>query len=215
MKVFMKNKENIRNFFIVSATVIYNCIVYQFGVMFPERATLIGTSWDLKIPFINYFIYFYVSWYALIFFVPFFISLYDKNKFKHYIEMISIALTISLIIFLIFPTVMERTNLHLLTNSFTDRIIKFIYKAGSANACLPSLHVLLACGYMMPLFSKGSNKNWVRVLGLVTGSLIIASTLLVKQHVIYDVITSIAIDVICWYIVNRFNLDKYFRFLIK
>ncbi len=208
-------KNNLKNMLLVVLSVIYNTFVYRFGRMFPERATLVGTSLDLKIPYVSFFIYFYISWYIFIFLIPYLISLYDEDNFYKYITMIFISLTITLIIYIAFPTVMERHNLDLLTNSFTDRLVKLIYSLGSTNACIPSLHVLLASGYMMPLIKNKKVPVWLKVLGLTSGTLIIISTLLVKQHVIYDVISAITINAVVWFVIIKFNLDEYLKKVIK
>lgn len=208
-------KINYKDIFLIILSVFYNTIVYRFGRMFPDRASLVGSSLDLEIPYVGFFIYFYVSWYIFIFLIPYLISIYDKEQFYKYLTMIFISLTITLIIYILFPTVMERHNLDLLTNSFTDRVVKLIYSLGSTNACCPSLHVLLASGYMIPLVTRKKLPIWLKLLGIISGFLIIISTLLVKQHVIIDLVVAILINIIVWLFVCKFNLDKYFKRIVK
>ncbi len=200
-------KNNFINFLLIVFTIILNTFVYRVGRLFPYRATIVGTSLDLEIPYVGWFIYFYISWYILIFLIPYLVSFYDKKVFYKYITMITISLFISLIIYLLFPTQMIRYNLDLLTLSFTDRLVALIYKLGSTLACIPSLHVLLASGYAIPLF-KAKIPKWLKYLGVITSFLIVISTLLVKQHIIYDVISAITINIIVWFFVNKYNLQS-------
>ena len=208
-------KNNLYDLILVIISVLYNCFVYSFGRMFPDRAILVGNALDLKIPYVGFFIYFYISWYLFIVLIPYLISFYDKDRFHKYLTMIFISLTVSLVIYILFPTVMIRTNLDLLTNSFTDKVVKFIYGVGSVNACAPSLHVLLASGYMLPLIGTKKIPVWLKILGLLSGTLIILSTVLVKQHVLIDLVVAISINVVSWIVVCKFKLDRFLKKVVK
>lgn len=196
-------KKELKNILLVCSIIIFNLFVYSVGRAFPDRATIIGTNLDLKIPYIKYFIYFYVSWYFFIFIIPYFIARFDKKSFKEYYLMMIISLFITLIIYIVFPTEMIRTNLDLIGNGITDKIVLLVYKNGSVNACLPSLHVLLSMGYMMPLFNNNKMPKWLKYLGFISGFGIIISTLFVKQHLIYDLIASIVIVIFAYEISKK------------
>lgn len=205
----MKTKKVI---YMLLMILILELVIYKIGELCGYRAFLLTSSFDDLIPFIKYFIYFYISWYVFIFVVPYVISLYDKEKFYKYISTAVVSLMIALIIFVLFPTIMTRP---LITDTdFTSKIITLLYQVSSPSKCIPSLHVVFSVMFVLPLIKDKKMPRWFKVLTWIFTIGIILSTLFIKQHMIYDVISGIAVCLISWFIVNKFKLHKYLKKLI-
>lgn len=147
------------------------------------------TNIDDKLPFINIFIIPYIAWY---FFIFFYLLYFFFKELKVYLETLLIIVIGEIICFLIyyfFQTTVERPVLH--NEGLFNRLTIFIYNHDEPYNCFPSLHVLTTYA-VMNSFSKIEVKqfyNSVFLYGL--GTLIIISTVFVKQHVIIDVLSSV------------------------
>ena len=122
-----------------------------------------------------------------------------------------LSLFVTLIVYIFAPTIIIREEINLLNNTLTDTLITHIYHAGSTLASAPSLHVLLAFGFMMPLINGKTTPNIIRIIGGILGLLIILATVFIKQHALIDVVTSIFIVIACYFITKAFKLDKYIK----
>ena len=201
--------DKIKSLTIVIGAVILQTTIYYTGRQLGSRAYLLGNTLDLKIPYISWFVYFYISWYILIFLVPYMISRYDKEIFFKYITTLVLSLFITLIAFIAFPTTMERYVIA--TNTFNDQIIKAIYAKGSVLCCSPSLHILLTSLFMFPIFRNAAIPNLFKICTYIMSIGIILSTVLIKQHVLIDIPTSIVVNIICWTVVLKFKLQRYLK----
>ena len=200
-------EKNRKVLLLIIGIIIFQLIIYCIGEYCGYRAHLLTTELDNKIPYISWFIYFYISWYLLLFIVPYVIYINDKISFLKYLSSVIVSLLITLLIFIAYPTVMTRTPI--ITNTFNDFLVEFIYNVSTPTKCIPSLHVVFATSFM--LYTLGSkNLNKLYKINIVIISIgIILSTLFIKQHMIYDVISGILVVVISWLLVNKLNLYKY------
>jgi hypothetical protein len=201
--------DKIKSLIIVIGAIVLQTTVYYTGRQFGSRAYLLGNTIDLKIPYISGFVYFYISWYILIFLVPYMISRYDQESFFKHMTTLALSLFITLIAFIAFPTTMERYVIT--TNTLNDQIVKAIYAKGSVLCCAPSLHILLTSLFMFPIFKNTAIPNLFKICTYIVSIGIILSTVLIKQHVFIDIPISIFVNVICWAVVDKFRLQRYLK----
>ena len=202
-------KINKKDLILIISVIVLNTTIYIIGRTNKITPYVVTGTLDSYIPFIKWFIYPYVSWYLLIFLMPLLVSIYDKDAFYKYITFMYLSLLVTLIVYII----IIREDINLLNNTLTDRLITHIYNAGSTLASAPSLHVLLAFGFMMPLINGKKVPNIIRIIGVILGLLIILATVFIKQHALIDVVTSIFIVIACYFITKVFKLDKYIKSL--
>lgn len=206
-------KINKKDLILIISVIVLNTTIYIIGRTNKITPYVVTGTLDSYIPFIKWFIYPYVSWYLLIFLMPLLVSIYDKDAFYKYITFMYLSLLVTLIVYIFAPTIIIREDINLLNNTLTDRLITHIYNAGSTLASAPSLHVLLAFGFMMPLINGKKVPNIIRIIGVILGLLIILATVFIKQHALIDVVTSIFIVIVCYFITKVFKLDKYIKSL--
>lgn len=190
--------------------ILIQTIFYQIGKVFSaNEAFLIHSSLDDKIPYLSFFIIFYIIWYFLLVLFPLFIVRHSEDKFYQYNLCILINAVVSLMVFLLFPTQIPR---YVITgNGIFDSIVKAIYYFDTPTVCLPSLHASVCFIVIYFCIFTKEMPNKYRVLFSMLSVLIILSTLFVKQHVVYDVALSFIITLIVYFIVSKFNLKEIFK----
>nr|WP_245644962.1 phosphatase PAP2 family protein [Peribacillus loiseleuriae] len=151
----------------------------------------ITTTLDSNTPFIPIFIIPYILWYAYLFcYLGYFCFKDIKIYFKSLILIVAAQL-ICFVIYFFFQTTVPRPTLE--SNNFILRLVDWIYSLDRPYNCFPSIHVLTT--FVVMLVSKQVKYKYVlnTICIHLAGTLIIVSTLFVKQHVIIDMIGSIVL----------------------
>ena len=95
---------------------------------------------DDVIPFVDWFVVFYVLWYPLLVGVGLLLLLKDKQAYERYFLMISIGFTASIIFFWILPNGQDlRLESFDRENIFTD-LISMLWASDTNTNVLPSMH---------------------------------------------------------------------------
>lgn len=159
-------------------------------------------SVDDMIPFCEYFIVPYVLWSPLLALMGVYLILRDGEGFRRYIWTLALTFFASALICVLLPNgqdlrpaVMEREN------AFTW-LVQFTYGIDTNTNVLPSVHVV---GVMSALFAlwhtPGLRKWYWRLGGTLIGSLVIISTLFVKQHAVLDILAGLLLSGMAYVII--------------
>lgn len=188
-------KEN-KSFVMTILILLGGQSVMYYGLkFFQTNPNYINYYLDDKIPFIGYFVYIYDLFYPLTFLALYY--LYKKDKETYFKGIISgtIGYIICGIIFVVYPTIMYRPVIPKLS-PLTDLVVKltFLYDNPPLN-CFPSIHCLFSFQVIYCFLSSKLSKR-DKIIVTITFLLIIISTLLVKQHYIFDVISAFLICII-------------------
>lgn len=200
MKKFIEENK----FYLKSVILIFglNALIYFLIKLFINDYHLISVPFDNKIPFIKEFIYIYIIWYPFLI-VSFFIVW--KNNRQKYIKLI-LTTVISLIIvymfFILYPTKVDRPAVNTF-NNLTTFITYVTFKSDTPVNCFPSVHCLLCFILMFSTIKDNKLPLLFKIIANVLSVLIILSTLLVKQHVILDVIGSLILAILSFYIITN------------
>ena len=188
----LKNKQ-----FIISLSILMlgNMFMYWFLKFFQSNPIYIDCYLDDKIPFWGWTVYIYNMFYP--FSIVSFFLIYKEDSKTYYKGLISciIGCLICYIIYLFLPTIMYRPVIPEY-DPFTNLVIKitFFFDDPPLN-CFPSLHCIFC---FQVLFSSIKAKYPVKkkVITAIISILIILSTMLLKQHYIYDVISALLVCII-------------------
>ena len=166
----------------------------------------------INFPIVKPFVYFYDIWYPFIILNTFLIYLYNKKIFKYLIVTMLLGALLSHITFVIYPSMIIRPDI--IVNNITDWILDFTYRTDTpAVNCLPSMHCVYC--FVTSFYILKCNKINIKYRSLIVtiSMLIVLSTLLIKQHIIEDVILSLIYTtiVIIFVYLNRKNIDKLFK----
>lgn len=152
---------------------------------------------DDMIPFIEYFIVPYFFWFAYVAFAIFYFFFKNKSEYYRLCAFLFIGMTVFLIISTVYPNghylrpaSFERDNI------FTD-MVRFLYKTDTPTNLFPSIHVYNSVGVNIAVWhSENFKKNKpVRYGSFLIMTSIILSTVFLKQHSVFDVITGIVLSV--------------------
>lgn len=200
-------KENKNRIIILILVLIFQAGIYSISKLFQRSPIYLNNYFDNIIPFIPYFVIFYITWFPLLFLVPLLVLKYDKKVFDRYIFTIFIFAIFEGIMFILLPTTMNREVINV--TSISTFIINIIYKVDTPVNLFPSAHCAFAILFIMSVLDVKKIKREYKLLISVISILIILSTLFIKQHVLIDVIGALAIIPI-YYILRKkkINIEK-------
>ena len=163
-------------------------MIYQVLNNRSQKAVDISTSIDQSIPFLPIFIIPYILWYAYMFCYLIYFCFKDTKVYIKTLMLIVIAELICFVIYFFFQTTVPRPTI--VSDNFINNLVQWIYTKDRPFNCFPSIHVLTTFTVMLASLHI-KNKHILNTLCIhISGSLIIISTLFVKQHVIFDMIGS-------------------------
>lgn len=163
-------------------------LIYQVLNEHPQKPADISTSLDHNIPFIPVFIIPYIIWYAYMFMYLVYFCFKDTRVFIKTLIMIVLAELVCFTIYFFFQTTVPRPDPQ--GNTLMIQLVKMVYANDQPYNCFPSIHVLTTFSIMLGSLNL-QNKHLLNTISIhLIGSLIIISTLFVKQHVILDMIGS-------------------------
>jgi membrane-associated phospholipid phosphatase len=159
------------------------------------------TFWvDRKIPLVSGFVWFYFLCYVFPL-LPVFLS---RNWHRFNLALLSIALCslIAFVLHIVIPVSFPRSELG---TSFSDQVLRFVYETDfRPNAQnFPSLHVAITWIIYFACRNQRLRKGWEWVI-FVVACLIIASTVLIKQHLVVDLVGGTILAFTCWSALSRY-----------
>ncbi len=170
--------------------------------------TVIHMSIDDKIPFCEFFIVPYYMWFIYVVGVVLFLLFTDRKEYMRIYLFLTTGMTIFLVISTLFPNIQHlRPYTMPRDNVFSAMVLK-LYSIDTPTNLWPSIHVYNSIGaYIGVAQSKKLSANkWVRNASLVLSVLIILSTLFLKQHSMFDVLTAFVMAAVVYAFVYRFDV---------
>ena len=147
---------------------------------------------DDSIPFCEWFIFPYVSWYLFLI-VPGLILLFrDPEGFRRYMTLIGIGFSSALIFCLLFPNGQNLRPDPLPRSNFAAWLVSRIYAADTNTNVCPSMHVIgcYAVAYTAWKRLPKGRRGWLYP-AIAMSVLISVSTVFVKQHSVLDILVAI------------------------
>jgi membrane-associated phospholipid phosphatase len=144
---------------------------------------------DNYIPFVKEFIIPYLFWYVYFMGAFIYLGFASKKDFMRLFMFIFSGMTISCIIYMLFPNAQSLRPVIAETTDPFLRLIKNIYTVDTPTNVAPSMHVLNSIAVHSVLVNcELFKKNWwVKITSFICMVSISASTVLIKQHSIEDV----------------------------
>lgn len=182
-----------------------------FGIMFMgvERMgfnsgyTPVYCALDDVIPFCELFVIPYLFWFVYLTGVVVFTLFFDAEAFKRVMWYIIITYTITIVIYLVYPTCQELRPASFERDNLFTRFMTGFYEFDTNTNVFPSMHVI---GSVASMFGFCDSKYFRKSVGWKVGNVIVTilislSTVFLKQHSILDVIGAIPICLLAWYMV--------------
>jgi membrane-associated phospholipid phosphatase len=170
--------------------------VYRILNTHTPKATILLTSLDSNIPFIPVFILPYIFWYGFILGYLIYFCFKDTKVYVKTLTVIVLGELVSFIIYFFFPTTIPRPLLE--DNGVIIDLVRLVYWHDQPYNCFPSIHVLTTFSIILGSIHVKNKHIFHTTFIPIGGSLIIISTLFVKQHGILDVFGSIFLSLIMY-----------------
>lgn len=166
---------------------------------------------DDYIPFCEYFIIPYLLWFFYVAIGVIYTALVNKNDFYKLCGFLFTGMTIFLIISTLYPNGhFLRPYVFARDNVFTALCEK-LYAIDTATNLFPSIHVYNSLGVHFAIRnSKELQKHKVvQSLSFVLCVSIIFSTMFLKQHSVFDVVTALILGFVMYEIIYAHKLEKH------
>ena len=174
------------------------CYVPFIALFLTAEHTVTDNYWtsympiDDAIPFCEWFVFAYVLWYPYLL-VGGIAALRDKKAFRRQMLFVGVSFSLTLIFDMIFPNGQDLRPTLTGDLNIAERLCAAIYSADTNTNVIPSMHVLGTFAVTGSFVSspKLRKKRFI-IPFAVMSVLICASTVLVKQHSMLDVLWGIA-----------------------
>jgi len=149
----------------------------------------LATTADEAIPFLKWFALPYSVWIFYIYVCLFYFFKKDVNVYYRNLMTYAISALLCYLIYSVFQTTVARPPV--IGDDPFSMLMRYIYNRDQPFNCFPSIHCFSSYMVMRAVWTSSFRNKWN--LTLITGmsTLIILSTLFVKQHVIMDVLGAI------------------------
>jgi len=144
---------------------------------------------DDRIPLVPEFAYVYLNWFPLIAVYPLILYTVSAQDYAIYQLSIMVSIIASTVLYLLFPTRMDR---HVPEDCHWNKLLRLIYKCDyKGSNCSPSLHCVQCFIIMMSVCQSSGIHTGDMVFIMILCTAIVASTVLIKQHALIDIITAV------------------------
>lgn len=170
--------------------------------------SIIHTAVDDMIPFVEVFVLPYYTWFLYVSLTLLFLllSFEVEDYYKNFI-FLATGMTVFLVVSTLFPNMHHLRPVVMPRDNVFTHLVQIIYNTDSSANLWPSIHVYNSLGTMIAVHHcKRCNKT-TKIASDFIGISIILSTLFIKQHSVYDVITAFIMATI-FYIVFYHTPDR-------
>ncbi len=191
---------------IIYAVIYLSWFCYLEGAV-TKHYRVIHMAVDDYIPFCEVFVIPYFLWFAYVAVVVLYFFFKDKTDYYRTCVFLFTGMTVFLIISTLWPNghhlrpaVMPRDNI------FTQ-MIAALWRTDTPTNLWPSIHVYNSLGaHIAVIRSKAfEKKRGIRIASLILSISIVLSTVFIKQHSMFDVLTAFVMAAVMYLVVYRFD----------
>ncbi|MBQ6416126.1 MAG: hypothetical protein IJJ65_07750 [Butyrivibrio sp.] len=187
----IKDKEY-RHLLLLLGWLAYLIMYFVTERFIPEsRCHVVHSVVDDIVPFNEYFVLFYVSWYFFMVISLLDFALYDIESFVRAEKIIVGMQIISVITYIAWPSVQHLRPEHFEHENFCTWLLGIIYKADTPTGVCPSLHVGYTLAVLSAWLIRKDIKAVKKALIVLWGMMICVSVCFVKQHSFIDVLAAV------------------------
>ena len=194
-----------RHLLLLLGWVFYFVLYFLTENLIPvERCTPVHCFLDDLVPFCEWFVIPYVSWYILIIISLGWFLLYDVQKFRQLQTYIIVTQVIAMAVYILFPNRQDlRPEVFPRDNSCTQ-LLGLLYRFDTNTGVCPSLHVAYSLGIASAwLRKKDAAAGW-KIAVTVWVVLICVSVSFVKQHSVVDIFAALPVGLFAeWFVFYR------------
>ena len=163
---------------------------------------------DDVVPFCEWFVIPYMSWYLLIVGSLLYFLLYSVDSFRKMQTYIIITQIIAMVVYIIFPNRQDLRPEVFPRDNILTQLLGIIYSVDTNTGVCPSLHVAYSLGIASTWLREKSAKKGFRIFITLWCAVICISVAFVKQHSVVDIFAAIPM---CLIAEGFVYWDRYFR----
>lgn len=169
---------------------------------------VIHMALDDYIPFCEVFIVPYLLWFVYVAAVVVFLVFKDKQEYYRACVFLMTGMTIFLIVSTIWPNGHHLRPPVLPRDNVFSSLVAALWRADTPTNLWPSIHVYNSLGAHFAVMHTGAlaDKKGIRIASLVLAVSIILSTMFLKQHSVFDVVTAFLLGGIMYILVYKREL---------
>lgn len=181
----------------------------------PESYYMIHMKIDDYIPFCEYFIVPYYLWFFYIAVTVVAFVFIDKQDFYKLCITLGTGMTLFLIISYMIPNAHELRPAVFERDNIFVSLVKLLHKADTPTNLFPSIHCYNSLMAHIAIANSRKLKKYTKVknVSLLLCISIILSTVFLKQHSVFDVITALALGAVMYLVVYKPQLVKLHKLL--
>ena len=159
---------------------------------------------DDVVPFCEWFVIPYVSWYLLIVGSLLYFGFYSVDSFKKLQTYIIITQIFAMAVYIIYPNRQDLRPQVFPRENVLTWILGMIYRIDTNTGVCPSLHVGYSLGIASTWLREKTVPGWVRAMSAVWCGIICISVAFVKQHSVLDIFAAIPMCLLAeWFVFFR------------
>lgn len=207
MTKLKKNKH-----FLVLSYYLVILFLYKYTEKITKPEYIMYSKLDNYIPFVKEMVVPYLFWYIYIVVALIYLGFNSKDDFYKLTGFMFIGMTICFFIYLLFPNG-QNLRPSIVENDFFSNLIRTIYISDTPTNSAPSMHVLdsIAVHLAITRCNKLKNKRYIQYTSAIIMVLIIASTVMIKQHSIIDVIYGVILSLFIYLAIYKVKVQQIFK----
>lgn len=172
---------------------------------------------DDYIPFCEIFVVPYLIWFLYVPAVLVYLFFRDRKGYRNNAVFLCAGMAVFLIVSAICPNIQQLRLQEFPRDNVFTHLIGLLWKTDTPTNLFPSIHVYNSLGAHFAVMHNRtlSKKKWIRRGSLVLCVSIILSTMLIKQHSAFDVLTAFLMGAIMHAAVYSFDLAEVWRVRLR
>lgn len=192
--------------------IIYGIIYLTWFSYLEQNVTkhykLIHMAADDYIPFCEVFVIPYFLWFVYVAAVVIFFFFKNKTDYYKTCVFLFTGMTIFLIVSTLWPNGHHLRPVAMPRDNVFTHMVNYLYSIDTPTNLWPSIHVYNSLGAHFAIMrsKEFENKKGIRIGSFILAFSIILSTVFLKQHSVYDVLTAFVMAAIMYTLVYRYDL---------
>lgn len=193
-------------------TIIYGIIYLSWFCYLEKTVTrhynVIHMNIDDYIPFCEIFIVPYFLWFAYVAAVVLFFMIRNKEDYRKTCTFLFTGMTVFLIISTLWPNGQHLRPFVMPRDNIFTQMVASLYRTDTPTNLWPSIHVYNSLGAHFAIMrsKEFENKKGIRIASFILSSSIILSTMFLKQHSVFDVLTAFVMAAVMYTAVYRYDV---------
>ena len=188
------NEPRFRHMKLLAGWIFYFAMYFITENLIPaSRCHPIHCALDDLIPFNEFFVIFYVGWYALVFGSLLYYFLYDTEKFSRLQIYIIVTQVVAMSCYVLWPSRQDLRPEVFPRQNFLTAVMAFIYSFDTSTGVCPSLHVGYSMGILSVALKDRELPGIAKAALVVVVFMICLAVCFVKQHSALDVLAALPV----------------------